>query len=81
MSKHRGKQTSAPAASKAARVLNDPNASQREKKLAGSVLVQVKAGAETSPEMAELAAKIVGNPNASDRARSLAGSVLSQTEK
>lgn len=67
--------------SMAAKVLTDPNASNREKKLAGSVLSQARSGAETSPEMADLAGKVLDNPKASETAHSLAGSVLSQTPR
>ncbi len=76
-----GKQTSPREAKLASEVLRDPNASNREHKLAGSVLSQVREHTETSQEMANFAAKIVDNPNASAAARSLAGSVLSQAEK
>ena len=76
-----GKKSSPRQASKAAKVLNDPKASDREKKLAGSVLSQARKGAETTPELADFAGRVLDNPSASDTAHSLAGSVLSQTPK
>ena len=78
MSKQR--QSSHREASEAARVLRDPHSSQRERKLAGSVLSQVRPTAETSATIATLAAKVLENPSASPEARSLAGSALSQAE-
>jgi len=68
-------------ASKASKVLRDPKSSDRERKLAGSVLSQARPSAETSNQLADLAAKVLDNPNASATAQSLAGSVLSQTPR
>lgn len=66
-------------ASLASKTLQSASASDREKKLAASVLSQARPKAETSKEMADYAARVLENPKASETAQSLAGSVLSQT--
>ncbi|WP_395948467.1 hypothetical protein ACFWHB_11845 [Aeromonas mytilicola subsp. aquatica] len=74
------KQTSSELASEAAKILRDPNASQIQKELAGSVLAQSSTGKQTSLEMESVAAKVLLSDKYSDTTKSLAGSVLSQSD-
>jgi hypothetical protein len=75
------KTTSSSVASAAAKVLGNPNSSQKAKQLAGSALSQVNKGNETSNNMEKIASKVLDNPNSSGISRKLAGSVLSQANK
>ena len=68
-------------ASKAARTLGNPNASDRARSLAGSVLSNARhqnpaVNPVTKPAEASKAAQTLANPNASGPARSFAGSAL-----
>ena len=68
-------------ATRAAHTLGDPNASDRAKSLAGSVLSNARhqnpaVNPVTKPAEASKAAQTLANPNASGKARSLAGSAL-----
>lgn len=75
------KKTSYNIASEAARILNNPNSSEIQQKLAGSVLSQVQAGNQTSSEMESIASKALSSTKYNDTTKSLAGSVLSQANK
>ena len=75
------KQTSDSLASKAAKTLQDPNASATAKKLAGSALSQTHTDNQTGADMEDLASKVLKSDKYSDDTKSLAGSVLSQSNK
>ncbi len=65
----------------AAQTLNDDNASNIAKKLAGSVLSQVNTDHQTSKEMEKIASDVMKSEKYSDGTKSLAASVLSQSTK
>ena len=65
----------------AAKVLNDPNASLTEKKLAGSVLSQSGTDNQTGKEMQTLASAVLRDPKSTEVIQTLAGSVVSQSTK
>ena len=67
--------------SKAAKILQDKNASEIQKKLAGSVLSQTDPDKQTGVEMETIASKVLQSNKYSDDTKSLAGSVLSQSNK
>ena len=73
--------TSNKVASLAAQVLNDKQASQVSKQLAGSALSQKNKGNETSEKIEKIASKILDNPSSSALSKQLAGSVLAQSNK
>lgn len=75
------KTTSHKVATKAAIILNDPNASTIAKKLAGSALSQVNKGNQTGSKLEDLAAKVLHSPKYSSDTKEMAGSILSQSEK
>lgn len=75
------KTSSETTASKAAKVLQDKNSSEIQKKLAGSVLSQVDPAKQTGAEMESIASKVIQSPKYSEDTKSLAGSVLSQSDK
>jgi hypothetical protein len=74
MSKKSGSRTT----TLAAETLRNPHASDRERRMAASVLSQARPTATTSEQLATEAARIVENPNASKVARTLAASALAQ---
>jgi hypothetical protein len=75
------KQTSKDVASIAAETLNDQNASQIAKSLAGSVLSQFGNNNQTGSEMEDKAAAVIRSSKYNERTKTLAGSVLSQSNK
>lgn len=75
------KQTSKDIASKASKILKDPNASKIQKSLAGSALAQSSTGKQTSSEMETIASDVQKSEKYSKKTQSLAGSVLSQSNK
>ncbi|PJG83296.1 hypothetical protein [Caviibacterium pharyngocola] len=75
------KQSSSQLSSLASSVLRDPNSSQIQKKLAGSVLAQTNTDKITSSELETKASKALNSEHYSDITKSLAGSVLSQSSK
>lgn len=71
--------TSKSVASKAAKVLSNPNSSSRERSAAASALTQYKSFVEeTSAKAASAAARVLSNPNANKAAKSAAASTLTQ---
>lgn len=75
------KKTSDKVASLAGKILNDPNASQIQKVLAGSVLSQVNPKHQTGAKLEDVAADVLNSSKYNDITKSLAGSVLSQSNK
>jgi len=75
------KKTSATVATKAAKVLNDPNSSATAKKLAGSALSQVNKTNQTGSTLEDLASKVLNSSKYNSDTKQLAGSILSQSEK
>ena len=77
--------TSSKVASKAAKILNNPNSSLQAKQVAASALTQhpnqnTFTNTEvTSPYIASLAAAILADPHSKKMERSVAGSVLTQS--
>jgi hypothetical protein len=75
------KKTSEAVASKAAKILTDPNASKTAKKLAGSALAQKSTSKQTGSQMEDFASKVLQSDKYSKDTKELAGSVLSQSNK
>ncbi len=75
------KESSKNLASEAAKILNDPNASQIQQKLAGSVLSQSGTDKQTGAVMEDIAARVLASDKYNDTTKSLAGSILSQSNK
>lgn len=75
------KKTSKDVASKAARTLTDPKASEIAKKLAGSALAQKGTCKQTGAEMEDLASMVLKSDKYSEETKELAGSVLAQSNK
>jgi hypothetical protein len=75
------KVTSDKIASKASKVLKNPNASEIAKKLAGSALSQKIKSHETSKEMETIASKVLKSEKYNDITKELAASILSQSDK
>lgn len=75
------KQTSAALGSEAAKVLQDPNASDIAKSLAGSVLSQRAGTHQTSAVMEERAGKVLRSEKYAEQTRAFAASVVSQANK
>lgn len=75
------KKTSSNVASKAAKILTNPNASKTAKKLAGSALSQVNGKNQTGAEMEDLASRVLDSSKYNDETKTFAGSVLSQSNK
>ena len=80
MSKN-SKQSSPAVASLAASTLNDKNASQIAKSLAGSVVAQTRTGKQTGTDMETKASKVLQSEKYSDDTKTLAASLLSQSNK
>ena len=74
-------QTSNSMASLAGKVLHDPNASDIQKTLAGSVLSQANPNNQTGAKLEDIAANALSSSKYNETTKSLAGSVLSQSEK
>lgn len=75
------KKTSNKLASKASKALNDPNASNIKKSLAGGVLSQASRGKETGKEMESKASKVLKSDRYSKETKSFAASLVSQSRK
>lgn len=75
------KATSDLIASKASKVLNDPNSSKIAKQLAGSALSQKNVDNETGKEMETKASNVLKSDKYSEATKELAASVLSQSDK
>ncbi len=75
------KTTSVEIASLAAKTLQDPNASNIAKELAGSALSQKNKGNQTGAELEDKAAKVLSSNKYSEDTKKLAGSILSQSNK
>lgn len=75
------KQSSSDLGSKAAQVLQDPNASATARSLAASVLSQRAEDRQTGAEMEALAGRVLRSEKYSDQTRELAASVVSQANK
>jgi predicted TIM-barrel enzyme len=80
MSKN-NKQSTPKVASLAAATLNDKNASQIAKSLAGSVIAQAHSGKQTGAEMESKASKVLQSEKYSDDTKTLAASLVSQSNK
>ncbi|EMY0615476.1 MULTISPECIES: hypothetical protein [Serratia] len=75
------KKTSQDIASKAAKVLANSNASDIQKKLAGSALSQRSTTHQTGSEMEDIASRVLRSSKYSEETKELAASVLSQSNK
>lgn len=75
------KQTGKDVAHLASKVLQNPNASDIQKTLAGSALAQTHTNKTTSSSVEDLAAKALKSDKYSNTTKSLAGSILSQSDK
>lgn len=75
------KQTSGAIASLAAGTLQDANASQIQRRLAGSALAQSGTGKQTGAEMETIASKVLSSDKYAPDTKTLAASVLSQSNK
>lgn len=75
------KQTSTEMASKAAKILNDDNASKIQKTLAGSVLAQARTNKETGKNMETTASNVLKSNKYNDETKGLAASLVSQSNK
>lgn len=75
------KKTSAPVATKAAKVLSDPRSSDLQKQLAGAALSQRAAGKQTGAVLEDVASKALQSKHTSDLTKELAASVLTQSVK
>lgn len=75
------KHTTHPLASLAAKILQNPNASEVAKSLAGSALSQADKSKETGKEMETLASNVLKSPKYSHETKELAGTILSQSDK
>lgn len=74
--------TGSPIAKAAARILDNPNSSQRARRVAGSALTQSKNPKErTSGPIASIAAEIMQDDRFGKDAKKVAASVLSQRKK
>lgn len=76
-----GKSSGGKAASTAGRTLNNANASQLQKSLAGSVLAQSGTSKVTGKAMEAKASGALRNPNSAATTKILAGSAVSQSDK
>lgn len=75
------KKTSKNIVSKAAKTLNDPNASKSAKKLASSALSQKGTSKQTGADMEDFASKVLQSDKYSKDTKELAGSVSPQSNK
>ena len=75
------KKTSNEVASRAAKILQDKNASSIAKQLAGSALAQKGNSKQTGSEMEDKASKMLQSSKYSAKTKELAGSVLAQSNK
>lgn len=75
------KQTSNRVATLAAETLQDANASQIQRRLAGSALAQSGCSKQTGAEMESIASKVMKSDKYAPETKELAASVLSQSNK
>ncbi|KAB5496156.1 hypothetical protein F8564_13795 [Serratia sp. RJAL6] len=75
------KKTSQQIASKAAKILADPNASDIQKRLAGSALSQRSTTHQTGGDMEDVASRVLKSSKYSEETKELAASVLAQSVK
>lgn len=75
------KKTSSGVASDAGPVLNDPNASEVQKRLAGSALSQRSRERQTSKEMEEFPSMVMKSDKYAGETKEMAATVLSQANK
>jgi hypothetical protein len=75
------KQTGHDVSKLASKVLQNPNASNIQKTLAGSALAQAHSTKATSSAVEKVAAKALQGDHYSKTTKSLAGSVVSQSDK
>lgn len=75
------KTTSKNVASIAAQVLKNDDASNIQKKLAGSALSQRNSSNQTGAEMESIASKVLKSEKYSETTKELAASILSQSNK
>jgi hypothetical protein len=75
------KQTSDRISTLAAETLQDANASQTARRLAGSALAQSGASKQTGAEMEDLASRVLRSDKYAETTKELAASVLSQANK
>jgi hypothetical protein len=75
------KQTTNRVATLAAEILQDTNASQIQRRLAGSALAQSGGSKQTSTEMERIASNVLRSDKYAVNTKELAGSVLSQSNK
>ncbi len=75
------KTTSPSIASLASKVLQDSQASNAAKSLAGSALSQVNKGNETGKQLEHLASTVLNSDKFNEASKALAGSILSQSDK
>lgn len=75
------KRSSSKLSSEAAKILNDKNASQIQRSLAGGVLSQRDSSKQTGATMEEKASRVLQSEKYSDITKSLAASLLSQSNK
>lgn len=65
----------------ASEILRNPNSSNIQKKLGGSVLSQHGTNKITGTEMEDLASKVLNSPKYNQDTKSLAASLVSQSDK
>ncbi|NMR33213.1 hypothetical protein HIO71_03210 [Chryseobacterium aquaticum] len=75
------KTTSKTIASLASKTLQNPNASNIAKELAGSALSQVNKGNQTEADLENKASKVLSSDKYSEETKQLAASILSQSNK
>lgn len=75
------KTSSSSLSSEAAKILNDQNASNIQRSLAGGVLSQRDPSKQTGAAMEDKASKVLQSDKYSDTTKSLAASLLSQSSK
>lgn len=75
------KRSNSSLASEAAKILNNQNASNIQRSLAGGVLSQRAPSKQTGTSMEDKASKVLQSDKYSDATKSLAASLLSQSNK
>ena len=75
------KKTSKSVASKAAKVLSEPNSSKIQKSLAASAMAQADKSKQTGKDMESKAAKVLQSDKYSNTTKEFAASVLAQSNK
>lgn len=75
------KRSSAELASAAARILQDENSSDIQRRLAASVISQRDGDKQTGAQMEEEAGRVLASPKYSEETKALAASLVSQANK